>query len=109
MSQIKLHVKKDDTVLVLAGKDKGKKGKVLKAMPTAGRVIVERVNMVKKHQRPAGMNQQGGIIELEAPINVSNVMLICPNCNQATRTGKKILADGTKVRYCKKCSKTIDR
>ncbi len=109
MSQNKLHVKKDDSVLILAGKDKGKTGKVLKAMPAESRVIVEGVNMIKKHQRPGRMNQQSGILEMEAPINVSNVMLVCPNCKEASRTGKKILEDGTKVRYCKKCGQTIDR
>jgi large subunit ribosomal protein L24 len=109
MSQKKLHVKKDDTVLVLAGKDKGKTGKVLKAMPAENRVIVESVNMIKKHQRPGRMGQDSGIIEREAPLNASNVMLVCSNCKEASRTGKKILEDGTKVRYCKKCGQTIDR
>lgn len=109
MSQKKLHVKKDDKVLILAGKDKGKSGKVLKAMPAENRVIVESVNMIKKHQRPGKMGQDSGIIEREAPLNVSNVMLVCPSCKEASRTGMKILEDGAKVRYCKKCGQTIDK
>jgi len=105
----KLHVKKDDKVTVLTGKDRGKTGMVLKAIPESNRVIVEGVNMIKKHQKPSGMDQQGGIIEMEAPIHVSNVMLVCPSCKEASRTGKKVLEDGTKVRYCKKCNQTIDK
>ncbi len=105
----RLHVKKDDRVMVLTGKDRGKTGIVLKAIPENNRVIVEGINMIKKHQRPQGMDQQGGIIEMEAPVHVSNVMLVCPSCKEASRTGKKILEDGTKVRYCKKCNQTIDK
>lgn len=109
MKKNKLHVKKDDKVKILAGKDRGKTGTILKALPEEKRVIVEGINMIKKHQRPQGMNQQGGIIDIEAPIDVSNVMLICPSCNEASRTGKKVLEDGTKVRYCKKCNQVIDK
>lgn len=104
-----LHVKKDDRVKVLAGKDKGKTGKILRAFPDDQTVIVEGVNMIKKHQKPMGMNIQGGIIEKEAPVHVSNVMLICPSCKKASRTGNRFLADGTKVRYCKNCNQAIDK
>lgn len=109
MSQNKMNVKKDDLVKILAGKDKGKTGRVLKAFPAKERVIVEGVNMMKKHQRPDRMNPQGGIVEMEAPIHVSNVMVMCPNCKEASRIGHKLLNDGTKARYCKKCAQTIDK
>jgi large subunit ribosomal protein L24 len=108
MSKAKLHVKKGDKVKGIAGKDKGIEGEVLKALPREDRVVVEGVNIIKKHVRPTQDNPQGGIIDREAPIHVSNVMLVCEHCNQATRTGKKILDDGQKVRYCKKCNETID-
>lgn len=108
MSKAKLHVKKGDDVKVIAGKYKGVEGEVLKALPREERVVVEGVNIIKKHVKPTQDNQQGGIVDLEAPIHVSNVMLVCEHCNQATRTGKKILDDGRRVRYCKKCNETID-
>ena len=98
----KMNVKKGDTVEVISGKDKGKQGEVLRAMPSEGKVIVEGVAMVKKHQKPTQMGQQGGIIEREAAIDVSNVMLVCPKCGKATRVGHA----GTgkdKKRVCKKC------
>ncbi len=108
MSKAKLHVKKGDLVKVIAGKDKGKEGEVLKSFPNDGRVIVEEVNIVKKHIRPSQENPQGGIAEQEAAIDSSNVMLVCPSCNQASRTGKQFLDSGEKVRYCKKCSEVVD-
>ncbi len=95
-------IKKDDKVIVIAGKDKGKIGTVLKVDKEKRRVIVEKVNIVKKHV------PQQGIIEKEAPIHISNVMLICPKCSQPTRVGKKFLEDGRKVRVCKKCGEPID-
>lgn len=104
----KVHVKKGDTVLVLSGEDKGKKGKVLRVLPSSGRVIVEGVNMVKKHVKPRSVNQQGGIINQEAPISSSKVMLICSKCKQPTKVGKLILEDGQKARVCKKCKEIID-
>lgn len=101
-------VKKNDTVLVLSGKDKGKKGKVLKVLPKKSMVIVERVNMIKKHTRPNPAKQiKGGILEREAPIHISKVMVVCPECGQPTRIGKRILEDGTKQRVCKKCNGII--
>ena len=104
----KLHVKKGDTVKVLSGKDKGKQGKILRAIPAKERVVVEGVNIVKKAQRPTQQNPQGGITTMEAPLNESNVMLVCPKCNEATRTGKRVNEAGKKVRVCKKCGQDID-
>lgn len=105
----KVHVKKGDNVLVLTGKEKGKKGKILKVLSKEGRAIVEGLNMAKKHQKPTAVSPQGGIIEKEMPINASNLMLICPKCNKPTRVGRAILADGKKVRVCKHCNEAIDR
>lgn len=102
-------IKSGDTVLVIAGKDKGKKGKVTRVFPREGRVIVEGVNIVKRHTRPSAKVMQGGILEKAAPIHISNVMLVCKNCKKAVRTGSKFLEDGTKVRVCRKCGEVIDR
>ncbi len=104
----KLHVKKGDLVEVISGKDAGKRGKVLTAMPKTGKVIIEGVNMVTKHMKPRGLNQPGGIIKQESPLYACKVMLVCKKCDQRTRVGKKILEDGTKVRVCKKCGETFD-
>ena len=103
-----LHVKKDDTVVVVSGKDKGKQGKVITAMPREGKVIVEGVNKVTKHQKPQGPKTPGGRIEREAPIFASKVMLVCSKCNKATRVAHKFISDGSKVRVCKKCGETFD-
>ena len=103
-----LHVKKGDTVKVIAGKDKGKEGEVIRALPSKGRVVVEKVNIIKKAQRPTQSNPQGGIMSMEAPINASNVMLVCPSCKAATRTGHRFDEAGKKHRVCKKCGKDID-
>lgn len=105
----KLHVKTGDKVRVLSGKDKGKEGVVLRAIPQKERVVVEKVNMMKKAIRPTQQNPQGGISTMEAPIHVSNVMLVCPECNQATRVNRVKNEEGKKVRVCKKCGKTIDK
>jgi large subunit ribosomal protein L24 len=104
----KLHVKKDDTVFVITGKDKGKKGRVIAAYPRENRVLVEGVNMVKKHAKPSQQNPQGGILNQEAPIHVSNVMLIDPKSGKPTRVGYKVLENGTKVRVAKKSGEVID-
>ncbi|MFD0694281.1 MULTISPECIES: 50S ribosomal protein L24 [Paenibacillus] len=104
----KLHVKKDDTVFVITGKDKGKKGRVIAAYPRENRVLVEGVNMVKKHAKPSQQNPQGGILNQEAPIHVSNVMLIDPKSGKPTRVGYKVLDNGTKVRVAKKSGEVID-
>jgi large subunit ribosomal protein L24 len=104
----KLHVKKNDHVMVIAGKEKGKTGKILDVLPKQGRVLVEKVNFVKRHSRPGGQNRQGGILEKEAPVHVSSVMIVCNKCNLPVRVGHKILEDGKRARYCKKCSELID-
>ena len=104
----KLHVKKDDTVVVISGVYQGKKGKVLRAMPQEGKVVVEGVNMVTKHQKARNAMQPGGIIHKEAPIDASNVMLVCPKCKKGVRVGYSVLENGTKVRVCKKCGASIE-
>jgi large subunit ribosomal protein L24 len=104
-------IKKGDTVLVIAGKDKGERGEVLRVIPKDERVVVEHVNIARKHQRPvqAGRQQvQPGIIEFEAPIHLSNVMLVCPQCSEATRVGFRVNEDGRKVRVCRKCKQDIE-
>jgi len=98
---------KNDKVKVIAGNGRGKTGKVLKVITAKNRVIVEGVNYVKKHQKPNQMNQQGGIIEKEAAINASNVMIVCSNCNKAVRISKKRNEDGTVERICKSCNKAV--
>lgn len=103
-----MHVKKDDSVIVITGKDKGKKGRVIAAYPRQNRVLIEGVNMVKKHARPSQANPQGGIIEQEAAIHVSNVMHIDPKSGKVTRIGYKVLDNGKKVRIAKKSGEVID-
>lgn len=102
-----MNVKKGDKVKVLAGKDKGKEGIVLRALPQKQRVVVEKVNVVKKALRPTQQNPQGGISTVEAPIHVSNVMLVCPECKQASRVSSRVNDEGKKVRVCKKCGAEI--
>lgn len=104
---MKVHVRKNDTVVVISGKDKGKTGEVLRVIPKTGKVVVKGVNLVKKHQKPNRQNMQGGIIEMEAAINSSKVMLFCKKCKKATRISHKLLEDGAKVRVCKKCGETF--
>jgi len=103
----KVHVKKDDNVFVLSGKDAGKTGKILKVIADDSRVIVEGVNMSVKHKKPKGRYQQGGIIHQESAISSSNVMLVCPKCKRPSKTGSKVLENGEKVRVCKACGETI--
>ncbi len=107
MRRIKTHLRRNDRVMVIAGRDKGKAGKVLKLLPN-GRAYVEGVNLVKRHTRP-GPNSRGGIVEKEASIHISNLMLICPKCTDAVRVGRKVLEDGSKVRVCKKCGDVIPK
>jgi large subunit ribosomal protein L24 len=102
-----MKIKKNDTVRVIAGNAKGTEGKVLKVFPEQNRVIIEKVNMIKRHTRQTSQADQGGIVEKEAPINASNVILICPKCSKQTRTTHSVLADGRKVRVCKKCNETL--
>lgn len=104
----KMNVKRGDKVKVLAGKDKGRESTILRALPEKQRVVVEKVNVVKKALRPTQQNPQGGITSIEAPIHVSNVALVCPSCKQATRIAIKRDEEGRKIRFCKKCSKAID-
>ena len=101
-------LKKNDKVMVRAGKEKGKIGTVLKVDTEKKRAIVEKINMVKKHTKPGGKNAQGGIVEKEAPLHISNLMLVCNKCTEHTRVGKRILEDGSKVRFCKKCGELLD-
>ncbi len=103
-----MKIRKGDLVLVITGKDKGKKGKVRRAFPKDHKIIVEGINMIKRHSRARGGARQAGIIELEAPIDVSNVMLLCNKCNKPTRVGFRFLADGKKVRICRVCHEVID-
>jgi large subunit ribosomal protein L24 len=103
------HVRRGDTVAVIAGRERGKRGKVLRVLPEAGRVVVEKVNMVKKHQKPTQKLRQGGIIEREAALALSNVLLVCGRCDQPSRAGIKVLGDGRKVRVCRRCGETIDK
>ncbi|MFA6079003.1 MAG: 50S ribosomal protein L24 [Candidatus Omnitrophota bacterium] len=100
-------IKKSDTVYVLAGKDKGKTGKVFRVFPKKGRALVEGINYVKKHARKSQQNQQGGIMQKESPIHLSNLALLCKTCNKYARVGINVLADGTKTRFCKRCKEAI--
>lgn len=104
----KMHVKRGDMVKVIAGKDKGREGKIVAAYPEKGKVIVEGVAIVSRHQKARVQGQESGIIKREAAIDASNVMRVCSKCGKAARTGIKILEDGSKVRYCKKCNETFN-
>jgi large subunit ribosomal protein L24 len=103
------HVRRGDTVAVIAGRERGKRGKVLRVLPGAARVVVEKINMMKKHQRPTQKLRQGGIIEREAPLALASVLLVCARCDRPSRAGIKILTDGRKVRVCRRCGETIDK
>jgi large subunit ribosomal protein L24 len=109
-----MHVKTGDEVLIIAGKDKGRRGKIKRVIPSVSRVVVESLNIVKRHTKPRGPGKPGGIIEMEAPLNSSNVMVICPSCGRAARTGHRFLEEQDhkgrqrKVRFCKACDATID-
>jgi large subunit ribosomal protein L24 len=110
-----MHVKTGDEVLIIAGKDKGRKGKIKRSVPKEGRVVVEGLNIVKRHTKPRGPGKPGGIIEMEAPLQSSNVMLICPSCGRASRTGHRFLEETDhkgrprKVRFCKSCDAVVDK
>ncbi len=103
----KVHVKKGDTVMIISGRCKGKKGKVLEVSPKEGKVIVEGLNMVTKHIKPRRMGEQGGIVKAESAIYASKVQIVCPRCNKQTRVAHKILSDGKKERICAKCKETL--
>jgi len=106
--RIKTRIRRDDEVVVIAGKDRGARGKVVRVLPREGRLIVAGVNVVKRHTKP-GPNTRGGIVEREAPIAISNVMFYCPHCKRGVRLGAKFLEDGRKVRVCRKCGEVVDK
>ena len=103
-----MQIKKGDTALVISGKNKGKSGRVLVVAPREDKVVVEGLNVVKRHTKPSKTHAQGGIIEKEAPMHISNVMVMCPKCNKPTRVASTLLEDGRKLRTCKKCKEVID-
>jgi len=104
-----LGIKKNDSILVISGKEKGKRGRVLSVYPLKDSLLIEKINMIKKHMKPSRKYAQGGIIEKEAPVHISNVMLICPKCNKPTRISNTSLQGGKKVRVCKKCREVMDQ
>ncbi len=109
MSAIKLKLKKDDIIEVIAGREKGKKGKILMLYPYDGRLTVEKLNMVKRHTKPSAQNKQGGIVEKEGRLAISNVMLVCDKCGKGVRVKRKQLEDGKRVRVCVKCGEVMDK
>jgi len=106
---LKFRVRKGDMVMITTGKDKGKTGKVLEVDRSKQRVFVEKLNIIKRHMKPSQKHRQGGIIEKEASIHLSNVMIVCKSCGKSSRTGIRLMDDGEKMRYCKKCGEIIDR
>ena len=110
MARTQVVIRRNDSVVVTAGRDRGKRGRVLKVLPEKNRLIVEGVNVIKRHTRPNPQrNIKGGIVEREASVHASNVQLLCPECSKMTRVGHKILADGRKVRICRKCEGVVDK
>ena len=110
MSRLATPLRKNDSVLFITGKDRGKRGRVLRVLPDKNRLIVEGVNLIKRHTRPnPAKNIKGGIVEREASLHASNVQLVCPECGAQTRVGRKILTDGRKVRVCRKCEGVVDK
>jgi large subunit ribosomal protein L24 len=105
----KVKIKKGDTVMVIAGRERGKSGKVLSLHRDNGTIIVEKLNMIKRHTKPSQKNRQGGILEREAPLALSNVMFYCGNCQKPVRVGIKALDDGRRVRICRKCAEVVDK
>ncbi|MBI5379332.1 MAG: 50S ribosomal protein L24 [Nitrospirae bacterium] len=109
MEALKVHIKKNDSVLVLSGKDRGKRGRVLAVSPKKGTALVERLNLIKRHTRPNPRQKQGGIIEKEGPLSVSKLMLICPRCDRPTRIRRQGLENDKRVRACRACGETVDK
>jgi large subunit ribosomal protein L24 len=110
MSRVQTPIRKNDTVLVTAGRDRGKRGRVLRVLPANNRLLVEGVNIIKRHTRPNPQrNIKGGIVEREASLHASNVQLVCPECGKMTRVGHRILNDGRKIRICRKCEGVVDK
>lgn len=103
----KIHVKTGDTVMVISGKEKGKKGKIVAVSPKEGKVLIEGVNMVSKHVKPRQAGQEGGIVKAEGAMYACKVQLVCPHCGKATRVGHKVAEDGSKSRVCKRCGETL--
>ena len=103
-----MQIRKNDSVMVISGKERGKTGKMLRVNPKEDAVIIERVNVVKRHTKPRGPQQSGGIVEKEASIPASNIMIMCDKCNAPVRMGRKVLADGNKVRVCRRCGEALD-
>ena len=106
---MRARIKKNDTVMVIAGRERGKPGKVLRVLPEKQRLLIERLNLVKRHQKPRGAQSPSGIIEKEAPIHLSNIMIMCDKCNAPVRMGKRALDDGRSVRVCRRCGDQLDR
>lgn len=106
---MRAQIKKNDNVMVIAGRERGKTGRVLRVIPEKSRVLVEHLNMVKRHTRARGPRAEQGIIQKEAPIHVSNLMIVCEKCSRPVRMGKKLLEDGRRVRICRKCGEQLDR
>ena len=103
-------IRKNDNVIVTTGRDSGKRGRVLKVLPAKNRVVVEGVNLIKRHTKPNPQRQiKGGLVEREAPLHASNVQVVCPECGKATRIGRRVLGDGRKVRICRKCEGVVDK
>jgi large subunit ribosomal protein L24 len=110
MPQLSTPIRKNDSVIVVTGKDRGKRGRVLRVIPERNRLVVEGVNLIKRHTKPnPGKNVKGGIVEREASLHASNVQLVCPECGAQTRIGRKLLGDGRKVRVCRKCEGVVDK
>lgn len=110
MSRLQTPIRRNDTVVVIAGKDRGKRGRVLQVQPDRNRLVVEGVNLIKRHTRPNPQrNIKGGIVTREASLHASNVQLICPECGAQTRVGRRVLDDGRKVRICRKCEGVVDK
>ena len=110
MSRLQTPIRKNDNVVVLTGKDRGKRGRVLKVLPDKNRVLIEGVNIIKRHTKPNPQRQiKGGLVEREAALHASNVQIVCPECGRRTRVGRKILGDGRKVRVCRKCEGVVDK
>jgi large subunit ribosomal protein L24 len=110
MSRLATPIRRNDNVVVVTGKDRGKRGRVLKVLPERNRLVVEGVNFIKRHTKPNPQRQiKGGVVEREASLHASNVQLVCPECGKPTRIGRKILGDGRKVRICRKCEGVVDK
>lgn len=110
MSRLQTPIRRNDQVLVMSGKDRGKRGRVLRVLPDKNRLVVEGVNFVKRHTKPnPSKNVKGGVVEREAALHASNVQLVCPECGTATRIGRRLLEDGRKVRICRKCDGVVDK